>query len=383
MKAVFDSCMTSLPLLNEANLEVEMLRRDAFKPTTPRIYKSLISKPGVSKTLLFGDNMEDQMRSLETKEKLQKALEPEKPQKKTWAPSSTTTKRFQPYGKASPNCEHHFGETSLLKEVVPQKIKVRSLPLSTVSPHALADIHPHLSVWERITSDSVVLGIIREGITIDFLYLPHCSNSMPLCNVSFGQRDAINQLLALGVISEATYHTDRYVFSVFTTEKLDRSLRMILNLKHFNVFVNHVHFKMESLQDVICLIQPGVWMGSVDLKDAYYSVQVHHLYKKFVTFYCHGRFYEYNCMPNGYAQAPLLFTKILKQPFAALRRQGLLSVVYLDDSYLQRDSYSRCLENIHATTSLLTDLGFQINNEKSLLTPTQTIRFLGFILDSV
>ena len=53
MKVVFDSCMTSLSLLNEANLEVETLRRDAFKPTTHRIYKSLISKPGVSKTLLF------------------------------------------------------------------------------------------------------------------------------------------------------------------------------------------------------------------------------------------------------------------------------------------------------------------------------------------
>ena len=231
------------------------------------------------------------------------------------------------------------------------------------------------------------MGIIREGITVDFLDLPHCSNSMPLCNVSFGQRDAItgaiNQLLALGVISEATYHTHRYVSSVFATEKPGRSLRMILNLKHFNVFVRHIHFKMESPQDVICLIHPGVWMGSVDLKDAYYSVRVHHLYKKFFTFYWHGRFYEYNRMPNGYAQAPLLFTKILKQPFAALRRRGLLSVVYLDDSYLQGDSYSRCLENIPATTSLLTDLGFQINDEKSLLTPTQTIRFLGFILDSV
>ena len=105
---------------------------------------------------------------------------------------------------------------------------------------------------------------------------------------------------------------------------------MMLNLKQFNEFVHHVHFKMESLQDVICLIQPGVWMGSVDLKDAYYSVQVHHLYKKLFTFYWHCRFYEYNHMPNGYAQAPLLFTKILKQPFAALQRQGLLSVVYWD-----------------------------------------------------
>ena len=95
--------------------------------------------------------------------------------------------------------------------MVPQKIKVRPLPLSTISPHTLANLDPHLSAWERITLDSVILGIIREGITIDFLKLPH-SNSMPLCNVSFGQREAstggIDQLLALGVISETTSQTD-------------------------------------------------------------------------------------------------------------------------------------------------------------------------------
>ena len=37
MKTVFDQCMTSLTLLCEANLEVETLRREAFKPTTPRL----------------------------------------------------------------------------------------------------------------------------------------------------------------------------------------------------------------------------------------------------------------------------------------------------------------------------------------------------------
>ena len=88
-------------------------------------------------------------------------------------------------------------------------------------------------------------------------------------------------------------------------------------------------------------------------------------------------------IPNGYAQAPLLFTKLLKQPFAMLRRQGLLSVVYLDDSYLEGDSYSSCLQNFTATTGLLTALGSKINQEKSVLTPTQTIKFLGFLLDSV
>ena len=88
-------------------------------------------------------------------------------------------------------------------------------------------------------------------------------------------------------------------------------------------------------------------------------------------------------MPNGYAQAPLIFTKLLKQPFGFLRTHGYSSVVYIDDSYLQGDTYSHCLENINATRTLLTSLGFSINHEKSVLQPTQCIVFLGFILDSI
>ena len=74
MKVVFDHCMTALTLLCGANLEVETLQREAFKPTTPRLCKSLITKPGDSKTLLFGDSMEDQMKSLENKEKYTESL---------------------------------------------------------------------------------------------------------------------------------------------------------------------------------------------------------------------------------------------------------------------------------------------------------------------
>ena len=100
MKAVFDQCMTSLTLLSEANLGVETLRREAFKHTNPHLYKSLITKPGESKTLLFGDHMEEHMKSLETKEKLQKALAPDKaPSRKTW--SQPAAKRHHPYGKAA------------------------------------------------------------------------------------------------------------------------------------------------------------------------------------------------------------------------------------------------------------------------------------------
>ena len=106
---------------------------------------------------------------------------------------------------------------------------------------------------------------------------------------------------------------------------------------------------MESLKTLKQLIRHGVWMGSIDLKDAYYSVRVNESFQKYFTCYWNGCYYEFLRMPNGYAQATLIFTKLLKQPFGFLRKRGYSSVVYIDDSYLQGDTYAHCLENIHAT----------------------------------
>ena len=52
---------------------------------------------------------------------------------------------------------------------------------------------------------------------------------------------------------------------------------------------------------------------------------------------------------------------------------------FVDDSYLQGDPESECLGNGEA---LLKYLGFTIQETKSILKPTQQIKFLSFITDS-
>ena len=84
-------------------------------------------------------------------------------------------------------------------------------------------------------------------------------------------------------------------------------------------------------------------------------------------------------MPNGYGgPAMRVFTTIV--PFGHLRSLSHNSVVYVDDLYLQGDTYQACLDNISDTIKLLRELGFVIHTEKSVLTPSQTIVFLGFII---
>ena len=56
--------------------------------------------------------------------------------------------------------------------------------------------------------------------------------------------------------------------------------------------------------------------------------------------------------------------------------------MHVDDLYLQGETSQACLDNISNTIKLLRELGFVINTEKSVLTPSQAIVFLGFIISS-
>ena len=87
-------------------------------------------------------------------------------------------------------------------------------------------------------------------------------------------------------------------------------------------------------------------------------------------------------MPNGYGPVLRIFTKIMKAPFLVLRMQGHTSIVYIDDSYLQGDSYESLLKNVNDTIIMFSSLGFTIHPEKSVLKPTQNLIYLGFIINS-
>ena len=92
-------------------------------------------------------------------------------------------------------------------------------------------------------------------------------------------------------------------------------------------------------------------------------------------------YYRFLCLPNGYKDGPRVFTKVLKVLFAYLRSHCHASVIYLNDGYLQASTYEECWRNIQCTISLLTTVGFFIS-EKSVLSLTKQLIFLGFVLDS-
>ena len=94
---------------------------------------------------------------------------------------------------------------------------------------------------------------------------------------------------------------------------------MILNLKSLNQYVVYHHFKMDTIWTAVAMMKPGCYMATIDLKDAYYSVSIAKLDRKYLKFSWRGNLYELTCFPNGLAFCPRKFTKLLKPVYSTLR----------------------------------------------------------------
>ena len=55
---------------------------------------------------------------------------------------------------------------------------------------------------------------------------------------------------------------------------MNGAYRTILNLKKFNEYCTTEHFKMESIKNVINMLKPGMFLASIDIKDAFFSVSI-------------------------------------------------------------------------------------------------------------
>ena len=122
---------------------------------------------------------------------------------------------------------------------------------------------------------------------------------------------------------------------------------MILNMQQFNTYITYCHFKMESINQIIEIARYNMYMVSIDLKDAFYSIPIHSEYQNYLSKIC-----QYTSMPNGNEPAMHIFTKLSKVLFSHLRSKRFISAVFVDDSYLQGNTYE------HVFTTLKVKLNY-------------------------
>lgn len=192
----------------------------------------------------------------------------------------------------------------------------------------------------------------------------------------------ISKLLSMGVIKEVQIESDQFLSPIFVRPKKNGEYRMILNLKRLNEFIPYHHFKMDTFEKTIHLITKDMYMASLDLRHAYYSIGLAEEIQRYFRFLWDGKVYQYTSCPNGLACLPRLFTKMMKPIYSKLRSQGFTNSGFIDDSLLCGETKEKCVENVDTTKTLMIRLGLMIHEEKSVFEPTKQIVFLGNIIDS-
>lgn len=245
----------------------------------------------------------------------------------------------------------------------------------------------HLTFWKSLTTDSKILEII-QGCKIEFSMMPYQHNPritpIPknMTKLTLIQEE-IDSLLQKQAIIPVMETPKEFISTIFLVPKKSGGMRPIINLKPLNNFVETIHFKMETLQTALNLLQKGDFLISVDLKDAYFSIPVHPHHRKYLRFIWKEQRYEFQCLPFGLKSAPRIFTKCTKPIMSALRSHGHRGIIYIDDSLWMARTTQTMEETGTSVVNLFQQAGFQINEKKSSLQPTQSITFLGYVIDTV
>ena len=243
--------------------------------------------------------------------------------------------------------------------------------------------------WGELTSDTYILQAV-QGYKLEFdpAKYPPCRekpvhefkrNSEEMASI----QEEINKLVEKNVIEACEHVEGEFISNIFTRPKKNGGLRVILDLTELNKSILYQHFKMDNIKTALPLISPGDYLASVDLRDAYFTVPIHPDSRKFLRFTWQGRLWQFQALPNGLSSAPRLFTKLLKPVLATLREQGHIVIAYLDDTLIIAKTAEEMQAAVSATTKLLSNLGFIVHPEKSVLEPTHEITFLGFNLNTL
>ena len=244
-----------------------------------------------------------------------------------------------------------------------------------------------LAFWKTFCTSVFVISIITSGYQLPWSDGPpagprHFANHPSAREHSAFVSEAVSTLVLTGAAMEV-FSEPFIVSPLGVVPKGIDKLRLILDLRYVNSFLQVDKFKYESIKEVSTLCKLRDLLFTVDLKSGYHHVDIHPEFWQYFGFEWEGRFYVFCQLPFGLATACFVFTKIIKQLVQRWRRLGIRLIPYIDDFIFFASSAQ---EFAQAQAQVLADFaaaGFVLAQDKCQLHQSFVAKFLGFIIDTM
>ena len=240
-----------------------------------------------------------------------------------------------------------------------------------------------------LNPSSFVINVLTLGYILPLKSTPtmfHALNNKSCQKHKKFADGAIRELIAGGLVVEVNARP--HCCNPLTVSDKGK-LRLVLDLRHVNQFLESKTFKYEDLKTFSEITERGDFFINFDLKSGYHHIDIHPAHQKYLGFQWQfegeeeiTRFFVFTVLAFGLSPASYVFTKILRPLTKYWRSKGIKVVIYIDDGIAAKCTEKQAEEAGKTIIETLIAAGFQINWEKSNFQPKQEGIWLGTAINT-
>lgn len=187
--------------------------------------------------------------------------------------------------------------------------------------------------------------------------------------------DMLEDMEAKDIIETSTA---AWLSPIVLVKKPDNSQRMCLDYRKVNTHLQIDIHPLPRLEELVESASGNKFYASLDMKDAYYQVELDENSRDVTTFSDGVSLYRFKRLPFGLSCSPAIFSRVIGKVLAPLIKKGWIKN-YLDDIVIWATSLEELLERLEELFKLFGEKGIKLNIKKCQFAQKE-IKFLGHII---
>ncbi|KAK3744016.1 hypothetical protein QZH41_004826 [Actinostola sp. cb2023] len=279
------------------------------------------------------------------------------------------------------------------------------------------EIHNHRPQWEIILTDypkrDEILGYLRTGVRVQDFLVPFKGDfqgqfydtktppraSFPNSKSCTGFEDFISTTLSqrlrngsMSLWGKVGSVEPPHLVMPITIEPTKP--RMCHDERFLNLWIKDCPLALDYISNLPRYVGAGSFQTTMDEKNGYDHVLVSQDSRSLLGLEWQGWFFVFHTIPFGWKASAYVYHNIGMGATSFIRSLGVPCSQYIDDRHFGQlvpaqgsgvgwSNMELAEAAIFLAASVLSSLGYFIGLAKSHLSPSQSVRFLGFIVDSV
>lgn len=185
----------------------------------------------------------------------------------------------------------------------------------------------------------------------------------------------VDELISAGIVRESN---SEYASPVILVRKKGGDYRLCIDYRALNARTIKDRFPLPHIDDQINRLSGKIYFTALDLAQSYYQVRVSNESIPKTSFITPTGQYEFIKMPFGLANAPAVFSRLIKRALSPLNNK---LAIYLDDVMIPSVTIEEGIDLLEQVLKLLQEANLKLNLKKCSFLKT-SVSYLGHELSA-